>query len=328
MSFSTKDPVSWNDFSGTAPSTATFTGEETFVLQKSDLLAGLPARMAVFGPDSTRFRLVPALTLTPGTTTEWLGYNDAPCTAGCGPGISALGIVAITGTPSAGNVAWTESDPTFTSTNSPPAPRQPSGVAVTTRIDDRFLSAVWQAGNLWLAGNDACVPAGDSTTRSCLRLLEATTSATPAVVEDFDASATGTDLYFPAVMLDSSGDLFVAYSKSSTTMFPTAAAVDGRAASPATLENEVILAAGQASYLFGPNNRWGDYSAAALDPTDPARIWVTAEYQASAADPADWGTATAEVTIIVRTAITQASPAPPPPRGATNQSAPSSPSPR
>ena len=320
--------ISWNDFSGSPPNTPTFSGQETYVLQKSDLLAGHGAQVAVFGPDTTRFRVVPALTLTSGTATEWLTYNEATCPSGCGPGITALGVVAITGTPQAANVVWTESDPTFAATSKPPGPRQPSGITVTDKLDDRFISAVWQNGSLWLSGNDACMPAGDSSTRSCLRLVEVATELTPSIVHDFDVGSNGIDLYFPAVMVDPGGDLFVAYTKSSPGIYPTAAAAISGAASPASFMTELILAAGQTSYLFAPNNRWGDYSAAAPDPTDPSRIWVTAEYQASAADPADWGTATAELTLPIRNSVTQASGSTPPSRGPVNQVPTASPPPR
>ena len=119
---------------------------------------------------------------------------------------------------------------------------------------------------------------------------------------------------FLAERLVLGGDLFVAYTKSSPAIYPTAAAAVSRAASPSSFTTELIIAAGQTSYLFPPNNRWGDYSAAAPDPTDPAGIWVTAEYQASAADPADWGTATAKLRVATRTPIVQVPPASPPPR--------------
>jgi hypothetical protein len=312
---SDKVVVSWNDFSGSPPATPTFTGQETYVLQKSDLLNHVAPAAAIFGPDTTRFRIMPALTLTAGTSTEWLAYNEAHCVSGCGPGITALGVVAITGTPSAGNVAWTEADPTFAETNRPPAPRQPGGVAVTTQIDDRFLSAIWRNGTLWVAGNDACVPPGDSAARACLRLVQVATGATPSVLADFDVSSSGVDLYYPAVATDPAGDIFIAYTKSSPAIFPTAAAVSGPAGTPADLGNEVVLAAGEAAYLRPPSNRWGDYSAAAPDPIDPAHVWLTAEYQASAADPAGWGTATGELAFAMptsRSGVTQSSPAPTP----------------
>jgi hypothetical protein len=271
--------ISWNDFTSTS-----FIGQQTFVLQKSDLVSGVAVNFAYFNPDPARFRIVPSQSLT-ATSTEWLTYNT---------GGSAVGVVAINGTPLANNVAWTEFDPAFVATNTPPHPRQPSGVPVTTQIDTRFLSAVWQNGTLWVSGNDGCLPAGDSTTRSCMRLVEISTGGTPTVAQDFDAASNGFDLYYPAVAVDSSGDLFIAYSESSVSLFPTAKGADSLAASPMTFENSITIAAGQTSYS---GTRWGDYSAAAQDPLDPGDVWLTAEYQANALNAADWGTATARVAI-------------------------------
>jgi hypothetical protein len=166
---------------------------------------------------------------------------------------------------------------------------------VTTQIEDSFLSAVWQSGTLWVSGNDACMPPGDSTMRSCLKLVKVATNAiTPAVQEDISAGASGFDYYYPAVSLDGSGDLFIAYSVSSSSLFPTAGAVDIPASAPSTFENAMLLAAGVGSYS---GKRWGDYSAAAPDPSNPGAVWVTAEYQASATAGSDWGTATARLTI-------------------------------
>jgi len=80
-------------------------------------------------------------------------------------------------------------------------------------------------------------------------------------------------------------------------MYPTASAVDTLANSPTAFENPITLAAGLRSYLAGTTNRWGDYSGAARDPSNPAHVWVTAEYQASASDAGNWGTATGEIAI-------------------------------
>jgi hypothetical protein len=319
-----KAVISWNDFTG---SPLSFSGQETWVLQKSDLLAGVVAPHTVaIGPDNTRVRLVPALTLS-STNTEWLSYDNADCAHVCNTGSPTIGVVAINGTPLANNVMITETDPAIAATTDPPAPRQPSGIAVTAQIDDRSLSVVWQNGRLWASGNDGCIPAGDSTRHSCMRLVQVSTSGTPAVVTDFDAASKGLDLYYPAVTLDSSGDLLIAYSMSSSSLFPSAAAVGSLAASPTSLGNVITIAAGQTSYLQG-SNRWGDYSGAAQDPLNPADVWLTAEYQASAVDAGDWGTATARVTIRGRVPVAPSGPSSPAPRTGVNQSPPVTPGPR
>jgi hypothetical protein len=317
-----KAVISWNDFNG---SPLSFSGQETWVLQKSDLLAGVALHTFAIGPDNTRVRLVPALTLS-STSTEWLSYDNADCAHVCNIGSPTIGVVAINGTPLT-SVTVTESDPAIAATTDPSSPRQPSGVPVTAQIDDRFLSVVWQSGRLWAAGNDGCIPGGDSTTRSCMRLVQVSTTGTPAVVTDFDAASNGVDLYYPAVTLDSSGDLFVAYSMSSSSLDPSAAAVDSLAAWPTSLQNVITIAAGQTSYLQG-TNRWGDYSAAVQDPLNPADVWLTAEYQASAIDAGDWGTATARVAIQVRTPVVQSGPSSPATRTGVNQSPSGQPGPR
>lgn len=293
---SDKVVISWNDYTGSN----TFSGQGTWVLQKSDLVAGVAVpRYFPFGPDTTRYRIVPAQSLSP-TSTAWLVYNNADCAfLVCNKNSPTVGVVAITGTPAGNNVAWTESDPAIQPTAVPPNPRQPGGAPVVTEIDDRFLSAVWQNGTMWVSGNDACIRAGDTAMRSCMRLIAISTNgAAPTVAQDFDGGSNGIDYYHPAVTLNSTGDLFVAYSISSPSVYPTAAAADVRAATPGTFANAIVIAAG-----LGPHNspgvakRWGDYSAAAPDPSNPADVWVTAEYQASAVDPTDWGTATARLTI-------------------------------
>src|SRR5216683_894055 len=288
--------ISWNDFTGASLTKLTFSGEETWVLQKSDLVSGASLHSSTFGPDLIRFRIVPAQSLAP-TATEWLSYDNADCPSNCNSVSPTVGVVAITGTPNGGNVAWTESDPALQATTTPPFPRQPSGVPVVKDNTDSFLSAVWQGGMLWVSGSDGCLPSGDSATRSCLRLVEVSTGGAPTVAQDFDAGQNGVDLYYPAVTLDSSGDLFIGYSQSSHTMYPAASAVDTLANSPTAFENPITLATGLRSYQAGATNRWGDYSGAARDPANPAHVWVTAEYQASASDAGNWGTATGEIAI-------------------------------
>jgi hypothetical protein len=289
--------ISWNDFTGTSLANLTFSGEETWVLQKSELVSGASLHSSTFAPDLIRFRIVPAQSLAP-TTTEWLSYDNADCPSNCNSVSPTVGVVAITGTPNGGNVTWTESDPAIQATSIPPDPRQPGGVPVVQGNDDRFISAVWQGGMLWVSGSDGCLPSGDSAMRSCMRLVEISTGgAMPTVAQDFDAGQNGVDLYYPAVTLDSFSDLFIGYSQSSPTMYPSASAVDTLAASPTSFDNPITLAQGLASYQNGTTNRWGDYSGAAPDPANPAHVWLTAEYQASATNAGNWGTATAEIAI-------------------------------
>jgi len=53
------------------------------------------------------------------------------------------------------------------------------------------------------------------------------------------------------------------------------------------------------SCLTSPPCRWGDYSGAAVDPSNPNDVWVTGEYSASNAGGVsnNWGTYTARLTL-------------------------------
>ena len=280
--------ISFDDYSSTT------IAQQTFVFQKSDLVAGGSVHWVFYSPDATRFRIVPSQSLS-STNTDWLVYNNADCPSAdtCNQGSPTIGVVAINGTPLAADVTWSETDLAISATTAPPEPHQPGGLLADAN-DDRFTSAVWQNGMLWVSGTDSCFPNGDSTMRACMRLVAISTVGTPSVAQDIDAASNGFDVYYPAVTLDNSGDLFIAFSESSPSMYPSALGVESLAETPTTFENAILIASGQTSYS---GTRWGDYSGAAQDPLDPADVWLTAEYQANSLSPGDWGTATARAAI-------------------------------
>jgi hypothetical protein len=285
--------ISWNDFAGSQ-----FVGQETWILQKSDLLAGANVSETRFATDSSRFDIVPVLSLS-STGTEYLAYNNT-CSLAAGTGSGscttrspALGIVAITGTPATGNVTWTETDPALSQTNSPPNAVQPSGAAIDTG-DDRLLSAVWRNGTLATSATDACLVSG--LVQSCLRLVEAATS-TSTVLTDGDLGNAGADLYYPAITLDGAGVPYVAATLSSTSLYPSVAAFGQPTPSGPYIATDVWSGAGtyQCSFCGTGGNRWGDYSGAAVDPLHPDDVWVAGEY-GTATGGDDWGTAVGELT--------------------------------
>ncbi|MGH7862975.1 MAG: hypothetical protein ACREOS_12140, partial [Candidatus Dormibacteraceae bacterium] len=283
--------VSWNDYS----TLTTFTGSETYVMQESDLDAGTPAAYTRFGPDATRFRVVPAQSLT-ATTTEWMVYNTLQAT---------IGVIAITGTPLLGNVTLSEYDPAAAGITVPPQALQPSGTPALDTGDGRLTFAAWQGGELWTGATESCVPGGDTSSRSCLRIFQVnapTDGSRATVLQDFDIGIDGAYLLYPAIAPDQYGDAFIVATESSVASYPSVVGFDQLAGIGAkTVEGPYLETGGAGSYtcgcagLGGGPNRWGDYSAAALDPANPSYVWLTGEYMASATDPFDWGTATTEV---------------------------------
>jgi hypothetical protein len=311
--------ISWNDYSAGT----TFTGQETWVEQKADLLAGGTVHFFQFFADPTRFDVVPVISMT-ATSDEYLVYNNT-CPASqsvgsgsCTLGTPSLGVVKITGTPT-GTINWDESDPAMTPTADPPAAVQPSGPTIDTG-DDRIQSAVWQNGMLWATANDAC--GSGTATRSCMRVLQVATGETPAVLGDADLSVAGTHLYDPAVTLDRSGKPFVVATSSSATL-DASVIVFGRSKTSGGFVRETLWP-GSGTYACSfcgagdggaSGNRWGDYSGAAIDPANPDDVWVAGEY-ATETGGDNWGTAIGQLTFAAPT-VTSVSPASGPARGGT-----------
>jgi hypothetical protein len=299
--------LSWNDF--TTSTTNPFAGQETWVVQKSAVLSGQAPSEVAFGPDPSRAALTGALQETP-TATAFLAYNGNLVRAPTTP--SFIGVVAITGTPALRNVIWNERDLLMTGTSTPPLAQQPLPPAPATSShliatnDDRFTSVVWSNDVLWAAGNDGCTPAGDVSVRSCARLVKVSTAGTMAVRTDADLAVSGGYVYFPAVAMDPAGNMIVVFSQSSASQFASLEAsgdLAGDASNPPALLAETQVMAGHGVYACNGcangahGDRWGDYSAAALEPCGSAAVWVAGEFMGDPYDPTDWGTAVGSLTV-------------------------------
>jgi IPT/TIG domain len=292
--------LTWTDFDPAGD----LLGGEIEVIDKADLLAAAasvpvdyPFDDSEGGPDPYRFSLQPVADSS-ASNTAYVVYNDSCSTySSCTHGLGSprLGIITLTGVPAGPNtVAWNESDPSITATTEPPNAAEPGGQQIVTD-DDRILTTFWRSGTLWATAGDACTPSGDSTQRSCMRLIEVNTG-TDAIVSDTDIGTDGVDLYYPAVAVDAAGNTFVAATGSSSTMDPSAV-VYSAPTSTSTFTGTTYMAGGgtfDCSACGSEGNRWGDYSGAALDPLNSNDVWAGAEYIASGTNTPDWSTGIGE----------------------------------
>jgi hypothetical protein len=124
----------------------------------------------------------------------------------------------------------------------------------------------------------------------------------------------GFDYIDPSVAMNAYGDIVIGFTRSGVA--PGSGATDGRLGANAvtaaldpnnpragvTFGSEFKLKAGTttAYHMFGgPLERWGDFSATGVDPTDPTSFWTTQEYALSAAA---WGTRISQVVVSPRVA--------------------------
>ncbi len=293
--------VTWNDYDCSGQ----WLGSELDILQKSDL----EHNTGIHGdsPWTSFNAFAPQPVQSFGSiTTQYVVTNESDCA----PNVCATPVAevdAFTGTPEAQNVAVAASDPVMTPTlvtvsgnNVYTPPAQQNGTSTTIQTDDdRFLNAVWENGHIWTADDTQCTPSGDTAPRSCLNYLDITASNTGVVSlstnQINNVGVLGGYLYYPAVSMDSSGNVFTVFDESSSTTFPTImSATIPSGGSALSAFHTVQASAGFynppsfacASIASTNACRWGDYSGAAQDPANPKDVWVISEAQDGQTSPA------------------------------------------
>ncbi len=264
-----------------------YLGVHTVVIEKADVMAGVAGSQVGlddFGFDLNRFTVRPAHSLS--------AVDDQYMVTRSRTSSTTLTVIRITGTPNAGNVTEASAtDLTIISQTAPPESVTAEGESFDSG-DSRMLDAMWREGSLWISASAACVPEGDSTTRSCAHLIEVNASppTSPTIAQDIMFGAPEEYYSWPAVRTDASGDVYVSLTHANSTIFAEARAAGRLVGEPAnTMSGSTLLRAGDVVYTGG---RWGDYLAAAVDPNFPECVWLVGQYAKDTASSSawDWGT--------------------------------------
>jgi len=102
---------------------------------------------------------------------------------------------------------------------------------------------------------------------------------TPSIYQQGTYSPNSTNRWMGSVAMDKDGNLAVAYSASSSSMFPSLWYTGRLSGDPlGTLpQGEAVFHTGTGSQTGG-GNRWGDYSSLNVDPVDDCTFWYVNEY--------------------------------------------------
>ena len=277
--------VTFDDFS----CGLSFLGSEVDILQKSDLETNTGANKddAFYGGP---FAPQPVEELY-GSTYNYVVTNESDCgSVACASPEAEVDLFQ--GSPKSGGVNFQQYFVAMTATavnNStgflPPADQPSPGPQLQTN-DDRFLNAVMnQYDYIWIGGGTSCVPPGDSVQRPCLDYLEISTNGggIPTLTAQLDnVGIDGADLFYPAVAVNSAGNLFTVFDESSTSTYPSimdAYISQGSStlSSFQTLHTSSTYYNGNALFAGACDTegcRWGDYSGAAIDGANGSDIWV------------------------------------------------------
>jgi hypothetical protein len=265
-----------------------FLGSEIDILQKSDLETdtGLYRVNAFYGGP---FAPQPVEELYGGVV-NYVVTNESDCGSVACPSPQAE-VDLFQGSPESGGVNYQPyvvgmtATAVNTSTGFLPPADQPSPGPKLQTNDDRFLNAVEnQFGEIWTADGTSCVPPGDSVPRACLDYLEISVSGGfPTLTAQLDnVGIDGADLFYPAVAVDSAGNLLTVFDQSSTSMYPSImdayiAQGGSTLSSFQTLHTSSTYYNGNALFAGACGTegcRWGDYSGAAIDGANGSDIWV------------------------------------------------------
>ena len=109
------------------------------------------------------------------------------------------------------------------------------------------------------------------------RWYEIRTPLTPAVYQQGTYAPDSTDRWMGSMATDKAGDMLLSYSVSSSSIDP-GIAYTGRVPGDTlgTMESENTLLTG--THFQSGHSRWGDYSAARIDPADDCTFWFTNQY--------------------------------------------------
>ncbi len=272
--------VSGNEFNASQ----TFTGAYIYALSKAALYAGQTATFKVTAVGNTASGM-PADTVfptrnvsTPGVM-YFVGVDNGacPCTkVSVWKWTNAFGGGALTLQGGVDVDAYAQ----------PPAALQPAGTnAATIETNDvRTLSAQIFQGTVYSAHTVGCNPGAG--TVACVQWYQlGNLDGAPSLLQQGVLGSDGEDRMFPALSVDSSGDLSVGFAHSSASAF---AGIDyaGRLPSDAsgTLDlPENTLKAGEVNM---DGTRYGDYAGEVIDP-DGCTVWHLEEYAQSGVT---WGT--------------------------------------
>lgn len=259
--------LSGNDFTNNCSPTSSFVGAQYVVLNKAQAVAGTSVSSQYSTPDSSRFSIHPVQSLS-STSTLYMVSTDQSA-------LNQIQLFSITGTvPSA---AISTSNIPFSQIQEPVAGVQPGTLATIDTNDARIQDAKWYQNKLWFSFDDSCTPSGDTLTRSCVHIAQIDTSSN-TLTQNMELGNSGYYYFYPALSIDSLGNLVVIFGYSSSTVYPSLAVTKQATTDPSnTLESPIILASGSVADTSG---RYGDYFGAASDPS-VARVWVAGEYHTS-----------------------------------------------
>lgn len=258
-------------------STGNGTGAAMYVFNKSALVAGTGAPYTKISPSG--FALCPATTYDASEANMFVVdvYNS---------GSGKLRLRKISGAVGSETLSTTIGYPTSSTTWSGSATVSNGGFSPqtgTTNLldagDNRITKLVQRNGKLWCAHN-IYLPAGGAS-RCSIMWWQFDSLANPIQNGIINDPTGVVDYVYPSIAVNKNDDAIIGYSYLSSTMHPSSGYSLRFHGDPLdSLEQPFIYRHGLNTYyqtFGGTKNRWGDYSAAVVDPKNDVDFWTAQE---------------------------------------------------
>ncbi len=266
---------------------------KVWVIPKAQLLNGTSSiTFTIFSnPAGSGFTMQPAHVFG-SSSTEYFIHEDYGCPDPTFPCLKLNNITFPGGTPTWNTIGDIVVN-SYSGLSFPDAPQLGSSNGIETN-DRRLLNAIFRNGSLWTA-HTVRNSTYAKTDVAWYQIDPA--RATPSLpfgtpVQQGRISNTSRWYYFPSIAVNSYNDVGIGFSGSSSTEYAGAYYTARKSSDPpGTMQSVALLKAGLAPYYKtygGTSNRWGDYSATAVDPGDNATFWTLQEYANSPSNT--WGT--------------------------------------
>ena len=182
--------------------------------------------------------------------------------------------------------AWDDTEPTGAGVDFAPQGPACGGAKIQTN-DSRIQNVVWRNGTLW-ATHTVFLPSG-APNRASVQWWQVQTNATVTqrgLVDDPTATRFSA---FPSIAVNKNNDVLVGFSSFAASEPASARYAFRLATDPVnTLQTPSVLKPGEDCYykdFSSGRNRWGDYSATVVDPSDDTKMWTVQEYAETSAGP-------------------------------------------
>lgn len=129
-----------------------------------------------------------------------------------------------------------------------------------------------------LVGTHTVKPGSGTTAVSAVRWYEIRSPKTPTLYQSGTLQHPTISIWMPSIAMDKNGDIALGLSAASPTLDPSIAYLGRVPTDPlGTMESPATVVVGT-GVQESTSNRWGDYSAMNVDPTDDCTFWYTQEY--------------------------------------------------